>query len=438
MLWREMLLILLGSMLGTSIIIDYVTLNTAYAQRSFEFKGGGVISSITPSLTSTQAGYQGSRYTGYTLTVASEDNGQVRAILAWQVMPPHSPRVYDSYLTLQIIKTFEDGSLDHALTYIPLYLVQYEDQDNDGLLTLQFERQSFAPIDEAVGWRPSQDKILKVYPLLPFDHSSTAMRWRISKSLLQEDYLYNWNASLTIRGFEITNGSLNPDTIDSTLQVGYHLRMQSSGLKVKVSYKVEDVNWSSGSGIRLALISTLLYQSKEQISLREVGVYKTSKDAYKMQNIDLVTANERIKSSIFTSADAYIDGSLQRDIVSVSLQPLFIFKEAPQPVKIRDIKPMFEERMLGGYSIAFAHQISFPRFNRSVFQDPEIYFSAPIPLPSTASYINLGWIIAAALTITVILLLIKVVFENRCFRNFWRFPESALRCFDSKGGKADA
>src|SRR3990172_10967678 len=104
----------------------------------FFIKVGAQVSK--PSTTLTHSVIENSGYTGFNITTPTQDGGRVDVVFAWEVgsksrslLESDYLRVYNTYPTLQMVKFFEYGALDYSLTYIPLYLIQFEDANGNGL-----------------------------------------------------------------------------------------------------------------------------------------------------------------------------------------------------------------------------------------------------------------------------------------------------------------
>jgi len=391
-----------------------------------------------PFPTSARAGYKDSPYTGFKITAPAEDGGRVEVVFVWQRASKWRGwregdplRVYDIYPTLQMVRLLSDGSLDCSVTYVSLYLMEFDDVNGNGLFDLSTGRRLTTEIpDEEVDWRLIDDKVLRMYPLAPmFNHyeqekSSYDWSWEVSepaKPKAEDASLceYAWSASSTVRSFGwrfvdyrqgVERGSID-------VHFGYLLVLKPDGPTVKLEYGIEGVHWASGKDVKLALISAVLYHGREQVVVREERKYAGfSGGSAKNQSVALVErAGESVKSLITHSPDAVVDGVQRTDIVASSLQPVFTVSvppDVPETVNVRGLSPGFEDKMPWRQSIAFAHQLAFPRFESRIFQDPAVSLVAPLILPQPSAFVTPQLFIVSAALILVVYALLKVTLKR--------------------------
>ncbi|MEM2905917.1 MAG: hypothetical protein QW057_06475 [Candidatus Bathyarchaeia archaeon] len=388
-----------------------------------------------PSINFARAGYKDSRYTGFTVTVATQDGGRVDVTFAWQIVSRwregDSLRVYDTYPTLQMIKLLENGSLDYSVTYIPLYLIQFDDVNENGLFDIRAESNLTSGIsDEEVDWRLVSDTVLRMYPLAPmfnrFERGNAAYAWSWTVSepskAKAEDisrYEYAWNISSTIGSFawRFSNYTRNVERDSMDVHLGYRLSLKSDGPTVKLEYSIEGVRWASGKDVKLALISAVLYHGREQVALKEERKYAGfSGGLAENQSVALVErASESVKSLLTCSTDAVVDGVQQMGAVVSSLQPLFVAStpvDVPGTVNVRGLNPSFEDKVLWRYSVAFANQLAFPRFDERIFQDPEISLIAPLLILKPLVFVSSQWFAVAVVTVSVVYTLLRAALKR--------------------------
>jgi hypothetical protein len=391
-----------------------------------------------PSTSLVRAGHKDSSYTGFKITAPTEDGGRVDVVFVWQKASKWRGwregdplRVYDTYPTLQMVKLLSDGSLDHSVTYITLYLMEFDDVNGNGLFDLRTGRRLTTEIpEEEVDWRLIDDKVLRMYPLAPmFNHyeqekSSYEWSWKVSEptELRTEGtspYEYAWNASSTVRsfGWRFIDSRRTVDRGSMDVHFGYHLTLKPDGPTVKLEYGIEDLNWASGKDVKLALISAVLYHGREQVVIREERKYAGfSEGSAKNQSIALVErAGESVKSLIVHSPDAIVDGVPRTDTVASSLQPMFTVStppDVPETVNVKGLNPGFEDRMLWRQSIAFAHQLAFPHFESKVFLDPAVSLVAPLLLPRPSALASPQLFIMSVAIISLVYVLFKVTWKR--------------------------
>jgi len=389
------------------------------------------------STTITHSAIENSGYTGFNITTPTQDGGRVDVVFAWEVgaesrnpMELNSKKVYETYPTLQLIKTFEDGSLDYSLTYVPLYLIQFEDTNGNGLFdvqTSQGSRRAFS--DDEVTWNLNRDQSLKMYPLAPMltglerGTSSYAWSWGVSdptvvsgKDVSYKEYMWNVSASVKSFGWRYIN-TRNMVTSDNvSVRFGYRLTLKPEGPTVKLEYGISGVKWASGQDVKLALISEVLYHGRNDVSIREESRYYDFFGAHgKNRIVSLVeNASESVKSMVSQSADAIVDGVNQTGVVSSVLQPVFLVStpEVPDNANVRGLNPGFGDTVHWQHSVAFAHQIAFPHFDEKVFQDPQISLIEPLLITLPISFIGPQWFIIASIAVLMVFILLRTTLRR--------------------------
>ncbi len=386
-----------------------------------------------PSVTFSRAGYSDSRYTGFNITAPTQDNGMVNVIFAWEIASTWRGwregdllRVYDTYPTLQMLKFLGDGSLDYSLTYIPLYLIQFEDANENGLFDVQTQRSLTKTLsDEEVDWKLSHDSTLSMYPLAPmitrFELGDPAYTWSWSasdptKAKAEEsstpEYVWNLSASVESYGWRFIDDIHRVERSSIDVHFGYRLSLKPEGPKVKLEYGIGGATWASDGDINLAIISAVIYHSKNEIVVKEEGEYKDFSGAStKDWKVALVeSAGESVRSLIASSPDAVVDGINRTNVVTSALQPVFIVStppDLPESVNVRGLNPRFGETAYGQYSVTFAHQLAFPRFEETVFQDPVISLLAPLLIPLPPVFTGPQWFIVASVAVITVYALLR-------------------------------
>jgi len=399
---------------------------------------------VNESLTTfTHSDIEDSGYTGFNITTPTQDGGRVDVVFAWEVgskskslRDDDSLRIYNTYPTLQMLKVFEDGSLDYSLTYIPLYLIQFEDVNGNGLFDVQTLRGSTREFsDDEVDWNLSRDRSLKMYPLAPmlsgFERgtSSYAWSWRASdptvvsgKDTTVKEYMWNVSASVKSFGWRFINNRNIVASDDVDVHFGYRLALKPEGPTVKLEYGISGVKWASGEDVKLVLISEVLYHGRNEVSVREESKYYGSFGAQaKNRMVSLVeNASESVKSMISQSADAIVDGINQTGVVSSVLQPVFLVStpDLPDNANIRGLNPGFGDTIYWQHSVAFAHQIAFPHFEEKVFQDPQISLVAPLLMTLPISFTSPQWFIIASVAVFVVYILLRATLRRSARESF--------------------
>ncbi len=385
-----------------------------------------------PSITYVHAGYKDSRYTGFKITIPTQDGGKVDITFAWEIASERglresstSLRVYDTYPILQMVKLLKDDSLDYSLTYIPLYLIQFDDMNGDGILNVAVRKSLNKELfDEEVNWNLNKDKILKIYPLAPmlnrFERGEQLWSWTFNGPTViraEVPFEYKWSISASVKSFNWRfidyKYKFERDTVN--IRLDYHLTLERNGPKVKIGYSIDNMKWLSGEDVKLALISAVLYHGKNEVIIKEEGKYKDFLEI-KDQRVALIEkVSESVKSLITHNPDAIIDGNYQMNVVISTLQPVFLIStpiNVPEGVNVKGLNPSFSENINWHYRMVFAHQLTFPHFNEKIFQDPEIFLFAPLYIPSLINLTNFQWLIIIGMTIFIVYSLLKVILRK--------------------------
>ncbi|MCS7116599.1 MAG: hypothetical protein NZ896_03920 [Nitrososphaerales archaeon] len=381
-----------------------------------------------PSITYTRAGYKDFQYTGFNITIPTEDGGRVDIIFAWEMVfkrrDTDSLRVYNTYPTLQMVKFLKDNTLDYSLTYTPLYLVIFEDVNGNGLFDVR-TRKGLARevLDEEVDWRLSRDKPLKMYPLAPmFIHFErrepvNPWSWKVTKPTKAKDALeYSWNASASVRSFGWRfideRYRFERDHID--VRFYYRLTLKPEGPVVKLGCHIDGIKKAFNEDVKLAVISAVLYHGRDEVIVKGEEKYESFSGAFvRDQRVLLIKkVGESVRSLITHNPDAVIDSIYQTNVVSSALQPVFIMStppDLPGGIDMKSLRPYPNDKVDRYYSITFAHQLAFLRLGESISQDPEIIFIAPLLISPPTILLNLQWFIVTALVIFIMYILLKVV-----------------------------
>jgi len=393
-----------------------------------------------PSLTFARAGYDSS-YTGFKITAPTQDGGRVDVIFVWEIGSKRrgedSLRVYATYPILQMVKLLRDGSLDYSLTYIPLYLIQFDDANANGIFDVRTRTSLTREVsDEVVDWKLGGDRAFKMYSLAPMlarfeqGEPSRIWSWRVSdptkvKAEGALTYDYVWDASASVKSFgwrfiDYRHG-VEGDSVD--VHFGYRLALKPEGPTVKFKYGIEGAKWASGKDVKLAFVSAALYHGRDEAVVREEGKFKGfSGESAKDRVVALVEgAGKSVKSLIAYSSDAVVDGVNRTDVVTSALQPLFVVStpsDVPEGANVKGVNPGFGDKVNWRYYVAFAHQLTFPRFDEGVFQDPVISLAAPLLIPLPTALISPQWFIIAAGAVFAVYALLRAILRRSLRETF--------------------
>ncbi|MCL4435209.1 MAG: hypothetical protein M1503_07550 [Thaumarchaeota archaeon] len=388
-----------------------------------------------PSVSYANAGYDSSLHTGFNVTTPTEDGGNVQVIFAWQIAAPTRGwrdssflRVYDTYPTLQMLKNTKDGTLNYSVTYIPLYLIQYEDANGNGIFDVQTRKSSMNEFsDQNVNWN-SSDEIVRIYSLAPmytyFQQKEPSGSWswdvsnltKVNKGDAPE---YDWNLSASVKSYDwqLMDERYRIEQNNVSVHFSYKLTIKHEGPTIKLGYGINGVTWAQGQDVKLAVISAVIYQGKDEVVVKTEGQYEGLPGAsFIDQSIALVeNATKSTRSMITYSPIAVVDGVTRTDAVKSALQPVFVVSTpvaVPQGVNVQGLNPGFGDQISWRYSVAFANQLSFSRFNNSVYQDPEISLAAPLLLTLPVTLVNPQWFIVIAVTIFIAYAVVRVALRR--------------------------
>jgi hypothetical protein len=391
-----------------------------------------------PSVSYAHAGYDNSLHTGFNITTPTEDGGDVEVLFAWQIAaaaPQQGWRdsgsqiVYDTYPTLQMVKNSKDGTLNYSVTYIPLYLIQFDDANGNGIFDVQTRRNLMTEFsDQDVNWNLTNDKILRIYLLAPmhnlFEENDSSGTWtwsigNLTKVNGESTPEYTWNLSASVKSYSwrFIDEQYRVEQDNVSVHFGYTLTITHEGPTIKLGYSVDGLTWAQGQDVKLAVISAVLYQGEDEVVVKTEGQYEGLPGAsLRDQRIALVeNATKSTRSMITSSPVAVLDGVSRTDAVKSALQPVFIVSTptpVPQGVNVQGLNPGFRDQVSWRYSVAFANQLSFSHFNNSVYQDPEISLAAPLLLSLPVTLVNPQWFIVVAATIFIAYAVVRVTLRR--------------------------
>ncbi|HUW47612.1 MAG TPA: hypothetical protein VMW36_02575, partial [Patescibacteria group bacterium] len=258
---------------------------------------------VEPTVAITQATNRENSFSKYGISALTRDGGWVNITFVWQIgiawkwpwTDKETGRVFDTPLTLQMSKFFQNGSLDFAVTYSPLYLVQYNDTNGNGLLDLRAARTSKGEISsEDIDWAGTE-RPLRTYPLTPvlnfidFERGVEPRSWHWAAGPLQNrtivvnganTYEFSWNASATVPTYAWSVEEGYNQIVKTTVNTafGFHLMLDPEKPQIKYDFKFGDISWAEGKNVKLALLSAIQYHSKEPALVRaDTESYKFDK-----------------------------------------------------------------------------------------------------------------------------------------------------------------
>lgn len=425
---------------GITIILSLVSINSIVQAEPF----------VEPTVMMTQATERENSISSYAISASTSDGGSVNVTFVWQMgvvwkwpwMGKEIGRIFDTPLTLQMSKFSQNGSLEFAVTYSPLYLIQYKDTNGNGLLDLKATRISMEEISSGdVDWARAE-RPLRTYPLTPvfnfidFERGVEPRVWRWAigplnnKTTTIKDvntYEFSWNASATVPTYTWSFEEGYPQIIKTTVNAtfGFNLILDPDDPQIKYDFNLSDISWTEGNNVKLALLSAIQYHSQEPVAVRaDSQSYDFEKTwTFEPHRFTISeSATDTVKAFVTYTTEAVVDGSLQPDAVKTSLQPLFLiptFAEVPKGVHVRGMTPGFSTRTSWRQYIAFSHQLGLPRFNESISQDPIIGMPASLLIGS------LGALPPALLTpqtLVIVTIIVTMAFATYWLKSRKRFP----------------
>ena len=365
------------------------------------------------------------KYSCHNITVVTEDGGKIVYLFIWQGGLNVNWRgiwgrfIFDTPPILQMSKYFKNGTLDCSITHIPLFLLQYNDTNDNGLFDFwtMGHKEFNEEIDEdEIDWGELKDRIYRIYSLAPIFHFWRQLPWSWTVSPIDDTLAldeYSWNISATIPALSWFRAHEGEQTTIN-VSFGYHVRLLPENPIVKYDFNFSGITWANGMNMKLAMMSAILYHSKEAPYIR-VGTqnfYRFSKTEKMRVPWFTISENvtEAVKAFVNYTSDATVDGNDPAPVVNASLQPLFLplFFDLtraliPGGVYVRGTTPGMRAVPIWRHYIAFAHQLGLPHFNDYVSQDPVIGLAATLFIAPflPVDLLPLKAVITAAIIVTV-------------------------------------
>jgi hypothetical protein len=357
-------------------------------------------------------------FSGYNITENTTDGGWIIFLFVWQRKISWNrvgfsgEVIYDTPPMLQMAKYYKNGTLDYSITYVPLYLIQYKDANNDSLFDLwTTNRQKFSAEidDDKIDWWTQMDKPYKAYSLAPIFYFSQQYAWEWKVSPLTSENItvngtivpvYSWNISATVPSvswlneFSLGWGWHLPKVTTINVFLGFHITLLPINPQIKYDFKFSNITWANDDkSTKLSMMSAVLYHSSMSPVVRVENEKYTDfsqtvpiSPAFKRFTIaDNVTNN--INAFISYSPNATVDGKEEDNVVETALQPLFLIPVPasimmPEGFYIRGTIPGIVGPVTWKHYLAFSHQLGLPHFNKSIEQDPVISVTASLTTTS--------------------------------------------------------
>lgn len=362
-------------------------------------------------------------YSCHNLTVITEDGGKIVYLFIWQRgiswtwFGEEHRYIFDTPPILQMSKYFPNGTLDCSITYTPLFLLQYNDTNNNGLFdfwTMGHKEYNKEIDEDEIEWWELRDRVYRIYSLAPIFHfrRQRSWSWTVSPIIETAPNEYSWNVSATIpapswfRAFGGEQTTIN-------VSFGYHIQLLQENPIVKYDFNFSSITWANGKNMKLAKMSAIQYYSKEAPYIRVgtksfYGFSKTEKMWVPRFTIR-EEATDAVNAFVNYTSEATVDGN--SGVVNASLQPLFLplfFISTPAlipgGVYVRGTTPGMRAAPTWRHYVAFAHQLGLPHFDDYVSQDPVIGLAATLATVAPilpVDLLPLKAIIIAAIVVTV-------------------------------------
>jgi hypothetical protein len=350
----------------------------------------------------------GNPYSAYRIGVNTTDGGRIEYLFIWERSIElnwkgfYGKLIVGTSPILHMSKYSKNGSLEMSLTYVPLLLMQYNDSDGNGLFDFWTRKgKSFSDEveQEDIEWEGLRDKPYRIFPLAPMFQMifrQQKWEWKVSplssRNLTLGDTVYqefSWNISAKVPSIPWFYSEIDKDdkehlrriglewtSIEVTL--GYHVRLLPHNPEVKYDLDFANTSWADGKNLRLAMISTIIYRGEDPVvvKLGGKGFKVFQKTIISDEPIILISekAFEASKAFVSYTPWAIVDGRNVTDAIKTAINPAFLLATpivVPQGLYATGIITELEGRPSRN-RIAFAHQVSVPRFNDSLSHDPTI------------------------------------------------------------------
>jgi hypothetical protein len=371
-------------------------------------------------------------FSGFTITVATSDGGRIEYLFMWQRsivwIGTEQEFILDTAPTLKMSHYYRNGTLDFSMAYIPLFLLQYNDVNENGFFDFwtQDRREVNKTIEDVdIQWEALMDVPCEIYSLAPmFLLSEKTWTWTVSEltkrsiavnlnNTFYETYEYSWNISATVPA--LPPPSWLRDKHDAKLRTidvffGFHIRLLPEDPEVKYDFRFSNVDWPSVENAKLTMASAIYYFSKDppvilvgSKILRGFGETMEFKPPKFMISDEVTKA---IKAFVSYTSDADADGIYRHGTVKSALQPLFLPSLPPAPPPF-PLEVLLELPRDWKYHMAFAHQLGLPYFDSYVSQDPKISITGELAITSPLlpkAILPLQFIVGTAVILTVIVI----------------------------------
>jgi hypothetical protein len=370
-------------------------------------------------------------FSGFTITVPTSDGDKIEYLFMWQRsvvwIGTEQQFILDTAPTLKMSRYYENGSLDFSMVYVPLFLLQYDDVNENGLFDFwtHDRRKVNSTIEDVdIEWEELTDIPYEIYSLAPiFLLLKKRWTWTVGEltkksitvnvqNTLYKTYEYSWNVSATVPALPPL--SWLRDKQDAKLRTidvffGFHIRLLPEDPEVKYDFRFSNIDWLSIENARLTMASAIYYFGKDSpVILIESKSFRGFSETTEIQHPKFTISEEvtrAVKAFVSYRSDAEADGIYHLKIVKSALQPLFLPSLPPSPPPLPP-EILLELSKDWKYHMAFAHQLGLPYFVNYVSQDPTISIRGELAITSPLlpkDILPSQLIMVVALVLTVIL-----------------------------------
>ena len=337
---------------------------------------------ITPEITHNSPPY-------YEIQANTTDGGKVVVNFRWQKTVEWWGHT-STFSTLPILcmsKINEDNSLNYSITYMPFYILQYNDTNENGLFDLGLSTHTKWGADyDSLNHHESIYAMYPLTPILPWSFGKDSWNWTVTDLVDQqitvndvETHEYSWNISATLLSFPWTWKWGWKNGIESTIEVQfrYNIIFYPTGPEVKYDFNFSGVSWVKPEA-KLAMKSIVLYIGEKSPIVKADGwsgeEFKDTKQITGSKFTISEEIEEKILAWTITYENATVDLQDNVQPISWAIHPIFLF-----PIGLHPYGTYFEGvSPTGTYKIGFAHQLGLPHFEEHISQDPVVGLAATL------------------------------------------------------------
>jgi hypothetical protein len=308
----------------------------------------------------------------------------------------------------------DDDSLNYSITYMPFFLLQYNDTNENGLFDVGLSTPTSGEVDyDLLDYHESIYAMYPFAPILPWIFEGDTWNWTVTDLVDQpitmnalETHAYSWNISATLPAFPWMWKWGWEDGGESTIDVEfrYTIVFYPTGPEVKYDFHFSDADWMTPDA-KLAMESIVVYVGEQSPIVKADGwSWKTFHDTQHLLDPQ-VTIAEDVEDTVLAWTLTYENATVDRgdnvQSIAWAIQPTFLI-----PIGLHPHGTYFDGvAPTGTYTMGFIQQLGLPHFEEYVAQDPVIGLAAPlftVTLPfHPGDLLSLTTIVAATILVTV-------------------------------------